>query len=161
MLVVLLPIEKSEIYARWRANWIRPAITAYCSITRSHLERSLSLKNLYSCNDPKYTSKLYQRHIKSKEEQHILQLNALAGLIRGLKSHWTGVGWIWPKNWAKQTASVAHLWQLLQESWVELSSVFGGKNAENLCSSDSNQKFKKFFFVLFVFNVAQVDLYLV
>ena len=45
----LLTIAKSEIYMRWMANWIRPAITAYCSITRSHLECGLLVKYLYSC----------------------------------------------------------------------------------------------------------------
>ena len=34
----MLPIAKSGICTRWRANWIRPAITAYCSITRFHLK---------------------------------------------------------------------------------------------------------------------------
>ena len=45
----LLPITKSGICARWRPNWIRRSITAYCSITRSLMERCLWLKDLYSC----------------------------------------------------------------------------------------------------------------
>ena len=45
----LLPIAKSGICIKWRANWIRPAITAYCSITRSDPERFLWVKDLYLC----------------------------------------------------------------------------------------------------------------
>ena len=33
----LLPLAKLGICPKWRANWIRPAITVYCSITRSYL----------------------------------------------------------------------------------------------------------------------------
>ena len=44
----LLPVAKLGICTRWRANWIRPAITEYCSITRSHLECGLWVKDLYS-----------------------------------------------------------------------------------------------------------------
>ena len=45
----LLPIAKSRICTRGRANWIRPVIIAYCSIMRFHLECSLWVKDLYSC----------------------------------------------------------------------------------------------------------------
>ena len=33
-----VPIAKSGICTSWRANWIRPAITVYCSIMQSHIE---------------------------------------------------------------------------------------------------------------------------
>ena len=46
---VLLWIAKLENCTRWRANWIRSAINAYCSITQSHLENSFWVKDLYSC----------------------------------------------------------------------------------------------------------------
>ena len=49
MLWRLFLFSKSGIYTRWRANWFRLAITAYCSITRSHLEHGLWVKYLYSC----------------------------------------------------------------------------------------------------------------
>ena len=39
---------KPEIYTRWRANWIRPAIIVYYGTTRSHLEVGLWLNDLYS-----------------------------------------------------------------------------------------------------------------
>ena len=97
----LLSIAKSGICTRWRANWIRPAITAYCSISWSHLDRSLWVKDLYSYK----ISKLCQRYLKSKEELHIFQL---AGAIRGLKSHWTGMGWIWQKSHSWTTHQVQH-----------------------------------------------------
>ena len=46
---IFLPMVKSGICTRWWANWIRPAIIAYYSITWSHLEGGLWVKNLYSC----------------------------------------------------------------------------------------------------------------
>ena len=39
----------STIWWWWWWNWFRPAIIACCCITRSHLERSLWVKDLYSC----------------------------------------------------------------------------------------------------------------
>ena len=45
----LLSIAKLGICYRWRINWIRPAFTACCSITQSHLEGSLWVKDFYSC----------------------------------------------------------------------------------------------------------------
>ena len=41
----LLPLEKLGICTKWRANWIRMAITAYCSIMQSHLECGLWVKD--------------------------------------------------------------------------------------------------------------------
>ena len=72
----LLPIAKSGISTRQRGDGIRLIITVYSSITQSHLEYSLRVKGfvLMQDNDPKHTSRLCQKYIKSKEEQHILQL---------------------------------------------------------------------------------------
>ena len=58
-----LPIAKSGVCIRWRANWIRPAITAYRSISRSHLERGLRVKDLYSRKIR--TQSIPKRYIKS------------------------------------------------------------------------------------------------
>ena len=55
-------------------------------------------------NNLKHTSKLCQRYIKSKEEQHIFQL--MSWLLQDELDR---------KVRAKQLTSVAHLWQLLQE----------------------------------------------
>ena len=72
-----LSIAKSGIWTRWRANWIRAATIAYCSITWSHLERSLWVKDLYSCkimtqsiqvNSSRGTLKT------NKQKQYVLQL---------------------------------------------------------------------------------------
>ena len=48
--VWLLSVGMLGIYIRWRANWIRLAITTYSSIMWSHLEHSLFLKDLNSCD---------------------------------------------------------------------------------------------------------------
>ena len=45
----LLPIAKSGICTRWRANSVRQAIKEYCSIRQSHQERGVLLKDLYPC----------------------------------------------------------------------------------------------------------------
>ena len=74
-------------------NWIRPAITAYGSITLSHLERiTLLLKDLYSCKIMwKHTCKLCQRHIKIKSGAASPSTYDLAGAIRELISRWTSM----------------------------------------------------------------------
>ena len=71
-------------------------------------------------NDPKHTSKLCKRYIKSKEEQHVLQL--MSSLVQSvylnpieLKSHWSQ---------SYTTHSVANIWQLAQKSWAELFLVY-------------------------------------
>ena len=74
-------------------------------------------------NDPKHTSKLCQMYFKSKEEQHILQLMswpAQSADLNPIELVWDELDW---KVKAKQPTSATHLWQLLQESWAELSSV--------------------------------------
>ena len=71
----LLPIVNLGIYTRWKANWIRLAISAYCRTMQYHLKHGLWVKDLYSHKMTlKHTSKLCQRYIKGKEEQCILQL---------------------------------------------------------------------------------------
>ena len=87
-------------------------------------------------NDPKYTRKLCQRYIKSKAEQHVPQLMSCPAQPVDLNA----IELVWDefdqKVRAKQCISTAHLWQLLQESWAELSlvfpPVFSGKNTKNL-----------------------------
>ena len=70
-------------------------------------------------NDPKRTSKLYQRWIKSKEEQHILQLMPVQS------ADLNPIELVWDELFkAKQPTSAAHPWQLQQESWAELTSVY-------------------------------------
>ena len=87
-------------------------------------------------NDLKHIHNLCQKYIQSKEKQHILQLMSWLAQLADLNS----IELVWDElNWkvrAKQPTSVAHLWQLLQKNWTELS-VFGGKNTKNLWSSDS------------------------
>ena len=75
-------------------------------------------------NDPKYTSKLCQRYIKSKEEQHVIQLMSWlvqSGDLNPIGLVWNELDW---KVRAKQPPSTAYFWQLLQESWEELSSIY-------------------------------------
>ena len=65
-------------------------------------------------------SKLCQRYIKSKEEQHVLKLmSRLAQLVdlNPIELVWDGLD-------QNVRASAAQLWQILQESWAELSSVY-------------------------------------
>ena len=72
----LLPIAKSWICAKLTANWIRPAITAYCSILQSHLERGLWVKDLYSC----------------KIMTQIMQVNSTRGTLKA-KCNCTSFNW--------------------------------------------------------------------
>ena len=61
-------------------------------------------------NDPKHTCKLYQRYIKSKEEQHILQLMSWPVQYTDLNPidlMWDGLD---QKVRDKQPTSAAHLW---------------------------------------------------
>ena len=70
-------------------------------------------------NDPKYTSKLCQRYIKSKEEKHILQLMswlAQSADLNPIELEWDE---LYQKVRAEQATNPAYHWQLLQESWVD------------------------------------------
>ena len=72
-------------------------------------------------NEPKHTVKLCQRYIKSKEEQHILQLIswwAQSADLIPTELMWDELDW---KVRTKPSTSVTHLWQ---ENWAELSSVY-------------------------------------
>ena len=73
-------------------------------------------------NDPKHTSKFCQRCIKSKEEHHVLQLMSWSAQSADLNH----IELVWDdrKGRAKQATSTAYPWQIFQESWAELSSVF-------------------------------------
>ena len=122
----LLPIVKLGIYTRWRANWIRPTITAHCSITESHLEHGLWLKDLYSCKIMTQSILVNSARgtLKAKEEPHIPQLVSWLTQsvdLNPIELVWDELDW---KVRAEQPTSVAHLWKFLQESWAELSSVY-------------------------------------
>ena len=96
----ILPITKSGIYTSGKAKGIRPAITAYCSITWSHLECGLWLKNLYSCKIMTQSIRVNfaRGTLKAKRVTARHSTDVLSGAISGLKSHWTGMGWTWPKS---------------------------------------------------------------
>ena len=91
-------------------------------------------------NDPEYTSKLWQRFIEWKEEQHVLHLMHWPAQSVDLYS--TELVWdeFDRKVRAKQPANAAHLLQFLLEGCAELSPVFGGKNTENLGRRDIGQR---------------------
>ena len=59
--------------------------------------------------NPKHTSKFFQRYIKSQDEQHPIELV------------WVELD---PKLRARLPTTAVPLWQLLQESWAELYSVY-------------------------------------
>ena len=74
-------------------------------------------------NDTMYPSKLGQRYIKSKEELHVLQLMSCpvqSADLNPIEQVWDELD---RKLRTKQPTRAAYHWQLLQESWVELSSV--------------------------------------
>ena len=75
-------------------------------------------------NDPKHTSKLCQRYIKSKKEQYVLQLMSWPTQSVDLNT----IELVWDeldqKVIDKQPTSTAHLLQFLQECWAELFSVY-------------------------------------
>ena len=60
------------------------------------------------------------RYIKSEEEQHVFQLIFWPAQSADLNP----IELMWGKVRANQATSEGHLWQLLEESWVELSSVY-------------------------------------
>ena len=137
----LLSITKSGICTRWRANWIRPAITANYSITRSHLDQGIVLMQ---DNDPKHKSKFCLRYIKSIEEQHDLQLmswsaqTADLNLIEQVVMNSTEKSEL-NNPQARLTSSISC--RKAGRNYVQcLPTVFGGKNDENLWSSYIGQR---------------------
>ena len=75
-------------------------------------------------NDPKPYSKLWQKNIKKKAEQHVFQLMCWpveSAKLNPIKLVWNKLD---QKVRAKQRTIEAHLWQFMQESWTELSLVF-------------------------------------
>ena len=74
--------------------------------------------------DPKHTSKLCQWLIKSKKIQHVLQL--MSCLVKSADLNPIELVWNELNQLvrAKQATSAAHFWQLWQESWEELSSIY-------------------------------------
>ena len=75
-------------------------------------------------NDPKHTSKLCQKYIKSKKEQYVLQLISSAATLADLNL----IELVWDeldrKVRAKQLISAATLLQFLRESRKEQPSVY-------------------------------------
>ena len=130
-------------------DWIRLAIIKYCSITQSHLECSLWFQGfvLMQDNDPKHMSQLFQSYIKGKEEHYIFQLTfspVRSVDLNPIELLWDEIDW---KVRAKQPTIMAHLWQLLQESWVELSSVYPQHLVERMpriCEAGKTAKSRHF-----------------
>ena len=93
---------------------------------------------LMQYNDPSHASELCQRYIISKDEQQVLQLMSWPAQSANLNPIELVLDELHRNVRAKQPTSSTHLWQLLQKSWAELSSVYQQsleKNAENLWSS--------------------------
>ena len=65
-------------------------------------------------NNPKHTSKLCQRNIKSREEQPVLQLMSWSADLNPIELVWDELN---RKVRAKQPTGAAYLLQILQESW--------------------------------------------
>ena len=79
---------------------------------------------LMQANDSKHASKLCQRYVKSKEEQHVFQLmswQVQSADLNPIELVWNELD---QKVKAQQPTSGAHNWQLLKESLSELSSVY-------------------------------------
>ena len=89
--VGLWPISKSGISTRWRVNWIRPAITAYCSITWSHLERSLCVMDLYSCKIMTQSILVNSARGTLKTKRDITSFN----WCLGRRNQWTKISLKW------------------------------------------------------------------
>ena len=62
--------------------------------------------------------------MESKEEQHVLQLMSWLAQSMDLNPIELVRDELDQKVRAKQSTSASHLWQLSQESWAELSSVY-------------------------------------
>ena len=114
-------------------------------------------------NDPKHSSKVCLSYIKSLEEQHVLRLMSWPVQLGDLNPIELVCDELKQKVKAKQPTSAAHLWQLLQESWAGLSSVYFQSLMERMLRILESKVLEVFlcFFISFVFNVAQEDLYLV
>ena len=74
--------------------------------------------------DPNHISKLCQKCIKNKDEQHVFQLVSWPAQSADLNPIELVYDEHDQKVRAKQSTRAAHLWQLLQESWEKLSSVY-------------------------------------
>ena len=107
-------------------------------------------------NDPKHASRLNQRYIKNKKEQHIFQLMSWPVQSADLNPIEMVWGKLDRKVRTKQPTSTTHLWRLLQESRTELSSVYDQSLVEGMLKICKvviaakgghilmNQKFRKF-----------------
>ena len=124
---------KVGICTRWRANWIGPAITVYCTIMRSHLERHLWLKDLYSCEIMTQKIEVTARP----------WTDVFGGAISGLKFHWTGLGWPRLKsqlNNPQVPLTSGNSYRKAGQIYLQTTPVFGEKIAENPWTSDSGQR---------------------
>ena len=123
----LLPIAKSGICTRLRANWIRPAIRPYYSITQSHLECGWWLKDLFSC----------------KIITQSIQVNSARGILKA-KRNSTSFNWCGMNLTKKLELNNPQVWLTSGNSWRKpwqnYLPVFDRKNVENLWSSDSSQR---------------------
>ena len=92
------------------------------SISQSYLERSLWVKDLYSCEI--MTHSILVNSVKSEQEQFVLQLRSWPEQ----STHLNPIEMVWyeleRKVRAIQPRSAAHFWQLLKKSWSELNSVY-------------------------------------
>ena len=91
-------------------------------------------------NDPKPTSKPSQKYIKSKREQHVLQMTSWpvqSADLNFIELVWDELG---RKVRTKQHTRAATLAGKLGWTIFSLAPVFAGKNAENPWSSVSSQR---------------------
>ena len=93
-------------------------------------------------NYQKHTSKLCQRYIKSKEEQHVLQLTSWSTQSSNLNP----IELVWDKmteNWCALSPSALtsgnSCWKAAK-NYLLSTCIFGGKNVKNLWSSVSYQR---------------------
>ena len=115
-------------------------LTAYCSITWSHLKRYLCVKDLYSC---KIMTQSILANSALKQRTASPSTDVLVDTISRLKCHWTGVEWSWPKSRSKTTCNCSILLVTLAGELDTIifgpPPVFGEKNAKIMRSCDNNQ----------------------
>ena len=113
-----------QMKGKIESDWL----SIHAVASQSHLECGLWVKDLYSCK--------------------IMTQSILVNSARGtLKAKRNSMSFHWCFGWCNQLTnpieliSVAHLWQLLQESWAELSSVYFQSSVERMLRiCDSGQR---------------------
>ena len=149
----LLPIAMWGICTRWRADWIRLAITTCCNITQSHLECILWLKDLYSCKIMTKNILVNSARGRLKTKSASLSFNWYFGWCNPIEQVWDKPDWKvrakqnYPQAWFTSSSSRRKAGQNI----FSLLWVFGGKNAENLLSSQRWSFWWIFFFFFFFF----------